>query len=188
MVAVAATVPIGILAITFPEGGRFPFLFGDFVLTAGIAAFAAWLLPSRYRTLRLGSGLYALAAVPVFLVPNALGGNFSRLAVYTAAPLAAGLLWPARRVLAVLVVGALALWQWQPAFDGMTAARSDPSLKPGYYAGLLSVVDALPRPVSRSRSPVVIGRPPGSRPTWRSPADGNANSTSPSTRCSTHRR
>jgi len=143
VVALAAAAPIAVLSVTFPEGGRFPFLFGDFVLTAGLAAVAAWRLPPRYRTLRLGAGLYALGAVAVFVVPNPLGGNFSRLAVYTAAPLAAALLW--RRIwLAVPAVLALLVWQWQPAFDGMTAARSDPSLRPGYYEGLLDAVSRLP--------------------------------------------
>jgi hypothetical protein len=144
VVAVAATAPVLALAVSFPEGGRFPFLFADLLVTAGIAAAAVWLLPRSYRTLRLGAALYALCAAVLFLAPNPLGGNFSRLAVYVAPPVAASLLWAARPVIAVPVVIALGLWQWQPAFDGMTAARSDPSLQPSYYSGLLDAVSGLP--------------------------------------------
>ena len=72
-----------------------------------------------------------------------IAGLAAGLALLVAAPLAVALLW--RRLwLAVPAVLALMAWQWQPAFDGMTAARSDPSLQPSYYDGLLDVVSRLP--------------------------------------------
>jgi hypothetical protein len=144
VVALAAAAPVGALALSFPEGGRFPFLFGDYVLTAGAALAAVCLLPRHYRALRLGAAFYAAAATVVFVVPNPIGGNMSRLAVFLAAPVAVGLLWSRRPLLAVPLLVVLGLWQWQPAFDGMTDARRDPSLHPSYYAGLIAFVSGLP--------------------------------------------
>ena len=142
--ALAAALPVGALALSFPEGGRFPFLFGDYVLTVGAAVAAICLLPYRYRAVRLGAAFYAAAATVVFFVPNPIGGNISRLAVFVAAPLTVGMLWSRRRLLVIPLLVVLGLWQWQPAFDGMTEARRDPSLDPSYYAGLIAFVTALP--------------------------------------------
>jgi hypothetical protein len=104
----------------------------------------ALFLPARYRAVRLGGLLYAIAAVLTIVVPNALGANVTRLGMYTAGPLVVGALWPVRRRAAALLLGPLLVWQWLPAADGIFTAGLDPSSNPEYYDGLLKKLDALP--------------------------------------------
>ncbi|MEO7557151.1 MAG: hypothetical protein ABIV94_11175, partial [Acidimicrobiales bacterium] len=142
-VAVAAAVPIGMLALVFPEGGRFPFSAEDAVLTAAVGLAAAVLAPAEHRALRAGGALYALAAVATFVVANPVGANITRLAVYAGPPLAIGVLWPTRRWLAAAVALPLLVWQWGPALDPILLAGRDPSSEASYYRGLLAELDAL---------------------------------------------
>ena len=137
VVVMAALGPVLILAVTFPEGGRFPFLFGDFVLTVGVCAAVFGLVPDRHRALRIGAVLYAVAAGAAFFVPNPLGGNVTRMGVYLAGPVLAGGLWPVRRAAVMILALPLTLWQWQPAFDGIFRAGRDPSSLASYHAPLL---------------------------------------------------
>ena len=135
---------LAVLVLAFPEGGRFPFSVADFGVTAVVGLLAPFFLPTRFRAVRLAGWLYALAATVTVLVPNAMGANITRLGMYTAAPLAIGILWPARRRLAALLVGPLLVWQWLPASDGILTAGLDPSADPRYYEGLIAELGSLP--------------------------------------------
>ena len=97
-VAVSALVPVGALAIAFPEGGTEPFVFNAFlpIPLMGVAALLA--IGRRRPTLSAGVALYTLAIIASYLVPSAIGSNAGRLGIWLAAPLAALLWWhPARR-------------------------------------------------------------------------------------------
>ena len=142
-VAVGALAPGGGLAVAFPEGGRFPFSVEDAIITIAIGA-AALFLPPRYRTVRVGGVLYALAALAVFVVPNPVGANITRLAIYIAPPVAVGALWPARRAIAVAIAVPILIWQWSPALDPIFTAGHDPSSDAAYYRGLLAQLSAMP--------------------------------------------
>jgi hypothetical protein len=142
-VAIAAMAPIGVLTIAFPEGGRFPFSVDDAAITMAVGA-AAVLLPARYRALRLGGVLYALAAFAVFIVPNPVGANITRLAIYAGPPVAVGALWRSRRAVALAIALPILVWQWSPALDPIFTAGRDPSSASSYYRGLLTELAALP--------------------------------------------
>lgn len=137
LVGAAALLPLLVLGVLFPEGGRFPYRGGHFAITLGVCAALVLFAPRRWRTLRLGVALYALAAVAIFVVPNPLGGNWARLAMLLGGPLLAGALWPNRRVLFVALAVPFCIWQWQPAYDSVARGNSDPSSQPEFYAPLL---------------------------------------------------
>lgn len=143
-VALAAAVPILVLAFTFPEGGRFPYGLDDASISATVGLLAVLLAPRELRALRIGGALYALAAVATLLTPNPLGANITRLGMYLGPPLVLGVLWPARARLAAALTVPLLLWTWAPAFDGFALAGRDPSSEPGYYRGLLAELKSLP--------------------------------------------
>jgi hypothetical protein len=88
-VALAVILAIDLL---FPGSGPFPYRWGALVLTLLLCATLATPLVPANPVLRWGAGLYALAAVGAFVVPNAVGGNAARLAQAIGVPLLAGLL------------------------------------------------------------------------------------------------
>jgi hypothetical protein len=143
LVAAAALVPVFVLAVVFPEGGRFPFLWTDFLLIGAVSAVAAVVLPAQQRTLKIGAALYALAAVVTFLIPNPLGGNITRFGMYLGGPVLAGVFWPLRRVATIVLAIPLCIWQWQPAMDGMVSAGKDPSTLATYYQPLLTFMSSV---------------------------------------------
>jgi hypothetical protein len=133
----AALAPLAVLSVLFPEGGRFPYRGGHFTITLGVCAALVLFAPRRWRTLRVGVVLYALAAVAIFVVPNPLGGNWARLAMFVGGPLLAGALWPTRRALFVLLAVPFCIWQWQPAYDSVVRGGHDPSSRAEYFDPLL---------------------------------------------------
>lgn len=136
-VAVGALAPLAVLSVAFPEGGEFPYRGGHFTITLGVCAALAVVMPARWRVARTGVVLYAAAAVAIFLVPNPLGGNWARLAMFVGGPLLAGALWPARRFVLVILAVPFCIWQWQPAYDSVVRGGRDPSSRAEYFAPLL---------------------------------------------------
>ena len=136
----AALAPLAVLSVLFPEGGRFPYRGGHFTITLGVCAALLLFAPRRWSALRVGVALYALAAVAIFVVPNPLGGNWARLAMFVGGPLLAGALWPTRRALFVLLAVPFCIWQWQPAYDSVVRGGHDPSSQAEYFEPLLDFV------------------------------------------------
>ena len=143
-VTFGALLPIAGLTVVFPEGGRFPFSVEDALITIAIGIAAAVLLPARYRSLRLGGALYAIATLAVLVVPNPVGANVTRLAIYAGPPVALGALWRSRRTVALAVALPILVWQWSPALDPIFVAGRDPSSDSSYYRGLLAQLASLP--------------------------------------------
>ena len=139
-----ALAPIAVLGAAFPEGGRFPFRFGHFVAVLVSCALVGLLAPRAWTAVRVGSLLYAAIATAVFVVPNPLGGNVARLAMFFGGPLLAGMLWPQRKKLLIVFGMAMVVWQWQPAFDAVANAGRDPSTKAAYYQPLIDFVEQDP--------------------------------------------
>ena len=146
IVALAALAPIALLSLAFVERGHEPFAGSSF--WPGFAATLAVLLalPRRWRTLRCGVALYALASAASFAFATPVGGNAARLGPLLGGPLVAAALWPRRRVLLAVVALPLAYWQLQaPARDAATAV-GDPSTTAAYYAPLLRWLERQPGP------------------------------------------
>ncbi len=149
LAAAAITTPI-VLSLLFAEGGSQPFswrLFAPIVIGCLIALFLA---PSNLKELRLGSLVYLVLAVGLFIVDTPVGGNLSRLGALTAASISALVLIPIgrTRLLAVLVPLAL-IWQWTaPVTDNIRVA-GDPSTAASFYRPLINQLDKRSGPPGR---------------------------------------
>ncbi|HEX2849542.1 MAG TPA: hypothetical protein VHN98_03280 [Acidimicrobiales bacterium] len=142
-VAFGAAAPIAVVAVAFPDGGRFPFR-GAAYLCLLLVCLGLWLAVPRadaFRAVRVGIVLYAFTATAVFVVPNPMGANVVRLGTVVGAPLAVAALWGGRRWIAVIVAGGLLWWHWSPALDSMLHAGRDPSASAGYFAPLVGALE-----------------------------------------------
>ncbi len=144
MTAATALVPVGALAIVFPEGGTEPFALGTLVPVLAICAVALVAIPREASVLRAGVALYALAALAVYVVPSPIGSNIARLGTLLAAPLAALLWWRRRPVLLALCALPLLYVGWQAPVSDVAALAGDPSTSAAYYRPLLRFLQAQP--------------------------------------------
>jgi hypothetical protein len=151
-VVIAALVPVGLLALAFPEGGTEPFAFSAFWPLPVIALALALATPQREGALRAGISLYAVGAVLAYAVPTALGSNASRLMELLAGPIAALLLWPRRKILLLAVAVPLLYLQWHAAIRDVSNARG-PSTTTAYYRPLLSFLERQGGPPFRIEIP-----------------------------------
>jgi hypothetical protein len=154
--ALAALVPIALLAIMFPEGGSQPFVASAFYpALAGVLAIAL-LVPPEQRVLRTGALLYAAALIGSYLIATPVGGNVDRLGALVAGPVAACVLGGAggtsirrrrqldrRTLLLIVLAPALLYWQANAPVADFAAALSDPAVSSSYYRPLLGELRAL---------------------------------------------
>jgi hypothetical protein len=143
-VATAALVPVGALAIAFPEGGTEPFDLGTLLPILVICAVALLAIPRDAATLRAAVAIYALATLAVYLIPSPIGSNIARLGTLLAAPLAALLWWGRRPVLLALCAVPLLYVGWQAPVSDVAALTGDPSTSAAYYQPLLHFLQAQP--------------------------------------------
>jgi hypothetical protein len=150
---VAALLPVGAIAIAFPEGGTEPFAFATLWPVLIIAVGALLTLPRDAWTLRAGVLLYTLGCVVAYVVPSAVGSNAARLGALMAGPLAA-LLWWRQRTAALLAAALPLLYlQWQPPVRDVKNASGDPSHSTAYYRPLLSFLSRQSGPPFRVEIP-----------------------------------
>ena len=142
-VAVGAAVPIAALNLAFPTGGDEPFVFSAFIAVPIFAAAALWLLPGERSDLRVGVVIYALAALILYLVPNAVGGNITRLGALLAGPTMALVLWPRGRLVVLAVSLPLLYWQLIAPVRDIRKAAGDPATERSYFAPLNAELDSL---------------------------------------------
>lgn len=136
--AAAAIVPVGLLAITFPEGGVEPFAFSSFWPVPAFAIAALVLIPREQRALRIGVVLYALGCTAAVVLDTPVGGNVVRLGALCGGPLLALVLWRRRMLALALVAPLLLWWQWSAAVDDVHTASGNASVHAAYYAPLLA--------------------------------------------------
>ena len=141
--ALGGALPIAILNLAFPLGGEEPFVFSAFIAIPILAAVVIWLVPTEYRALRIGTVLYALLALAVFVIPNSLGGNITRLGTLFAGPVLALVLWPRGRWIVIAVSIPLIYWQLVAPVRDVRKAAGDPSTERAFYEPLLSELDTL---------------------------------------------
>jgi hypothetical protein len=153
--AAAATGPVLLLALAFPEGGWEPFAPSVFwPAFAGVATIALLLpriagdlRPHAARTLARGAWLYEAALLGAFVLRTPVGSNAARLGAMFAAPLAAGALWKRRRLALLLLAPALLYWQIETPINDLSALAGDRSVNASYYRPLLAELTHLARGV-----------------------------------------
>jgi hypothetical protein len=139
--AVGAALPIAMLNLAFPVGGEEPFVFSAFIAVPLVAVVALWLVPREYSTLRIAAVLYALLALAVFVVPNPLGGNVTRLGALLAGPVLAAVLWPRGRLVVLAVSLPLVYWQLVAPIRDVRKAAGDPATERAFFEPLLEELD-----------------------------------------------
>lgn len=146
--------PIATIALVFPSQGSFDFPTTWFLIVlaaSGILYFFA--REVGLRALMIGVLVYATATALVYLIPNPLGGNIWRLAMFFAVPV--GLLTlPKRfhRLAGVLAVIGL-VWAWAPAVESVAQVRGDPSTAREFHEPLIQQIATSPGPPGRIEIP-----------------------------------
>ncbi|MBA3232880.1 MAG: hypothetical protein H0T17_02880 [Propionibacteriales bacterium] len=123
------------MSLAFPEGGYFPYNVADMLIAVGAAAVVWWTLPHSLSTIRWAFLLAGLLALPLFVIPNPMGGNLSRLAVI-GAPLLCAV--PRRRLLVHAAVCLILLGQQAKPLLELPEAVADPTSKHSYYQPLVN--------------------------------------------------
>ena len=120
---VAASLPVGAMAVLFPSGGVQPYETASawYAVLAGLVLAVLTHSPS----LRLGGMLYALAAAVLVLVADPFGSNILRLGLLVAAPLVVATATEHIRIV-VPVTAVLVLWQAQPPLADLGAQEPPP--------------------------------------------------------------
>lgn len=152
VVLAAALAPIAVVTVLYPTNGSQPYALWALIWDLGLCLLVGIAL-GKHRVMRLGAGLFAIAAIGSFLVPTALGGNISRLGQYVGGPLLACALLPRRRVLLAALAVPLLIWQWHPAVDGIAFSNTDPSTHASYYQPLLEYLEQQQGPIGRVEIP-----------------------------------
>jgi hypothetical protein len=154
--AIGAAVPIVVLNLAFPVGGEEPFVFDAFIAVPLLAVAVVWLVPPEFRALRIGVLLYAALALAVFVIPNALGGNVTRLGALLAGPVLALVLWPRGRLVVAAVAIPLLYWQLIAPVRDVAKATGDPATERSFYEPLLAELRGLS--ASRIQIPPTLNR------------------------------
>ena len=147
-VAIASVVPIVALNVAFPDGGREPFSLSSFIAVPLWSAGALYVTRGmrEERSFRAVVALYLLACSLIWLFPNPLGGNATRLGALFGGPMLAALALARRpHVPAVALVAVLAgslYWQMQAAVRDVVDSFGDPATGSSYYQPLKSWFNA----------------------------------------------
>lgn len=130
LLAVCVVAAPAFVMLATPGTGDFPFQV--VFLAPTLAASIGVTLLASSKPVRVAALLYTVLVLGMFVVPNAMGANASRLAMYATFPvLVAGSRLRPWMVLAV-IAPILLIWQWIPA--AVTLSRLDPSADAAYFA------------------------------------------------------
>ncbi|MBA3866925.1 MAG: hypothetical protein H0X42_11380, partial [Solirubrobacterales bacterium] len=125
--------------LAFPEPGQFPFAFSSFIAIPLWCAGALWVirdLPEERQLRRVIVG-YLLAAIVIWLTPNAMGGNAVRLGALFGGPVLAAVVLSRRPrvapwMLALVMAGSL-YWQLTASVTQIARSVGDPSTSSSYF-------------------------------------------------------
>jgi hypothetical protein len=137
----AAIVPLGVLAVVFPESGYQPFAFGTLwpLLVIGLGV----LLLRPGPVIGAAVVLYLVGCVLAYLIATPVGSNTARLGELTAGPLVALLLAP-RRAWLLLALAAVPLTYIQ-VHDAITdLGHGERANSAAYYRPLIRFLEAQP--------------------------------------------
>jgi len=135
-------VPAVALLALFPQPGTQPFAASAFWPALAAAVAVALLVPRRARALRAGAVVYAVLLVAAFAVPNALGGNATRLGALVAGPALVAAAWDHRRWAVALLAPAFVYWALYPAIRDWSRAAEDPAVEEAFHAPLVGFLRA----------------------------------------------
>jgi hypothetical protein len=108
-------------------------------------------VPLESVVIRRALVIYAAISIPLFIVPNPIGGNLARPGSLLAVPVAMIALRN-RRIWAGLVLVPLLIWHFEPIVPAL-ASRGDPAAKPSYYTGLIDYLKGNDQPFGRLEIP-----------------------------------
>jgi hypothetical protein len=140
--AAAALVPIAALNLLFGDESQEPFSFSAWIALPLWCAAVLYLTRGLHaeRALRAVVGAYLAVSTVIWLVPNPLGGNATRLGALFGGPVLLAVLL-SRRVrvgtpIVALVLAGSAWWQLQGAVRDVARSFGDPSTRSTYYEPL----------------------------------------------------
>jgi hypothetical protein len=163
VVVAAALLPLAVLNVVFADGGREPFNFSAWVALPLWGAGALYVTRGleAERELRMAILCYVLAGTLIWLVPNPMGGNATRLGALFGGPvLAAALLASGVRIwrpAIVLVLAGSLWWQLSPAVRDVARSLGDESTRSTYYEPLARWLHANGGTGSRIEVPFTSG-------------------------------
>ncbi len=146
-ILVAATAPLLVSAVAFPEAGDYRFPVQQLVAVLVCSAVGWFVIPARATALRVGSVLYGVLALALFVVANPVGGNIVRLGSFLAPALVVAVGWPQRRRIALVLLLPALFWQWSTGVYAVADARNDPTRSEAYFQPLVEQVARLRGPV-----------------------------------------
>jgi hypothetical protein len=142
IVAVGALAPVVLLALAFPEGGRFPFWLSAYwplVVTSIVGLLAIRGIEGE-RDIRNVLIAYLAVGTLLWLVPNPVGGNFTRLGSLFIGPVLAAVVMTrpvkAPRAVVLAALGLALAWQVATPIPGTFQSLGDPSTTQAYYKPL----------------------------------------------------
>ncbi len=143
---------IGAIAVVlFPETGSFPFPLSTLIAVLLVSGVGLAIAPRTSLVIRRALLIYGAVAIPLFLIPNPIGGNLARPGSLLAVPVAMIALRN-RRVWAGLVLVPLLVWHFEPIVPAL-ASRGDPSAHSSFYTGMLGYLKAHDQPFGRLEVP-----------------------------------
>lgn len=186
--------PVAVVAVStwlFPFSGTQPMSLGSAALPFVFGVLVCVLVPRHWVTVRLTSGVYALAVLLVWAVHSQIGSNVTRLPMLFAGVVLAAALpftvrasrkWYALVASLVLFTGWIGVKSVDDVVNTTPIASWNRELAP---SSATSTRPAPTRAASRSSPPAATARPPPSPRTSTSPAAGTARPTSTGTPSST---
>jgi hypothetical protein len=143
-VAAVSTAPLALVSLAFGAEGEFPFRGGHLAMTLVVAALVGFVVTDR--VVRTACALSCIVALTLFLIPNAMGGNFVRLPQIVGIPLLIAAVVsnpPARPVRRAALWAGMAfavLWSASPAVVAAGTWHGDTSVGREYFAPLVTEV------------------------------------------------
>ncbi len=133
--SLGALIGVSLPALMFSDGGVQPFTSDSMKVFVAVGVASFFLLPKRYRALRVGALLTVLLILSAFYLPSPIGSNVTRLPMLYSAPLVAAVTMVDRRLLVGAIV-ALVWWQ-PPLVTGDLGNAGDRAAQRAFYQPLI---------------------------------------------------
>jgi hypothetical protein len=137
------------------DGGFFPFPVTALLGQLAIVVIGLAVAPRSQVVVRRALLLFGLTCLVLFVLPNPVGGNVARLNAVLIGPLAAYVLFAARRTRILLALtGPMLAFQLLPVVSSVADAAVDPSTHGEYYQGVVHYLATHQDPAQRVEIPL----------------------------------